>query len=160
MPTNTYTPIASVTLSATASEVVFSGLPQSFRDLIVVVDGTSTTDTGLLIQFNGDTTNANYPYVWMLGNGSTTSSGTATIPTFGDIRTYSNSNIIQIMDYSATDKQKTVLNRGNFAGSTNPFVIAFAGRWANTAAINSIRLAPNGFNFNSGSTLTIYGVIA
>jgi hypothetical protein len=62
------------------------------------------------------------------------------------------------MDYSATDKHKTVLARHNNSAGE---VSMSAGRWASNTAINSISLKvlPSG-SFNSGATFSLYGVIA
>ena len=158
MPTTTYTPIASVTLSASASEVVFSGLPQSFRDLILVVTGTATATMTFGVQFNGDTAN-NYTYVEMTGDGSSasSSSGSLSQALVGRFTTSQSVSTAQIMDYSATDKQKTVLGRG---GASNELVRASASRWANTAAVTSIRVVPLSNSFASGTTFNLFGVIS
>ena len=164
--TNTYTPIASVTLSATASEVVFSGLPQTFRDLIVVVSGTTSRSAfnidGMVIRFNGDT--SNYSLVRMIGSNSGATSDTDSKIGAG----FSGNSagpavaILQVMDYAQTNKHKTVLIRYNTDASyVSGMVTGGAGRWASTAAVTTITLLPEvGPNFNIGSTFTIYGVIA
>ena len=64
---------------------------------------------------------------------------------------------ISIMDYSATDKHKTVLSR---SGQANSAVDAWAGRWANTTGITSFGMAPATGNFQAGSVFSLYGVIA
>jgi len=157
MPTPTYTPLATVTLGASASSVTFSSIPATYRDLILVISATGT-DSAERLRFNGDT-GTNYSYVRMLGNGSTTASASLSGEDY--IRSISFSLetlynvIIQIMDYSATDKHKTTLGRGNNA-STN--TIATAGRWANTDAINSINYSLSSGSFASGSTFSIYGI--
>jgi hypothetical protein len=166
MPTNTYTPLATVTLSGSDSEIVFASIPNTYRDLILVIQAKSATgNPAVTARFNSDNT-ANYPYVRMTGSGSG-SGGSAIITTdtflniaaaFG-INTSGNGHIIaQIMDYSATDKHKTVLVRNGDAGLG---VEAIAGRWANTNAINTIALAnTSSISFASGSTFSLYGVIA
>jgi hypothetical protein len=64
----------------------------------------------------------------------------------------------QIMDYSATDKHKTTLSRGSGAGIN---AIAFAGRWANTAAVTTVSVVyPGGGQFTVGSTFSLYGIEA
>jgi hypothetical protein len=157
MPTNTYTPIASVTLSATASEVVFSGLPQTFRDLILVVDGTGTGTMTFGVQFNGDTA-SNYSYVEMTGDTTANSSaGSLSQALVGRFTTTQSVSIGQVMDYAQTNKHKTVLARG---GPANELVRASASRWANTAAVTAIRVVPLSNSFASGTTMSIYGVIA
>lgn len=161
MPTTTYTPIASVTLSASASEVVFSGLPQTYRDLILVFSGDGTTGGGaaLRLQLNGDTA-TNYFRVGMWGNGSSSGSFTQNNG-YTDIMNFAAGRqlnaILQFMDYSVTDKQKTFLARDNDAGFQ---VVANANRWASTSAITSIRLFASSGSIASGSTFNLFGVIA
>jgi hypothetical protein len=171
MPTNTYTPIASVTLSASASEVVFSGLPQTFRDLIVVAQVRSNraaTDDDLFAQFNSDT-GANYSYVRMVGRSAGASSASningtnqndlGQIPAASSTSGQLANTIFQVMDYAETNKHKTTLTRTNAAGSTD-VTGAHAGRWANTSAISTIRIYPRLGSFIADSTFTVFGVIA
>jgi hypothetical protein len=161
MPIQTYKPLATVTLASSASSVTFSNIPATYRDLILVLSGSASSGTNVQIRFNGDSAN-NYAYVAMFGNGSTTSSftegGISAITQLG-LTTGISNNIVQVMDYSATDKHKTALLRSNGASS---FVQATAGRWASTSAITSMALAPvtGGVTFNSGTTFNLFGVIA
>jgi hypothetical protein len=161
MPTPTYTPLANLTLGSTASSVTFGSIPATYRDLIVVWNGTVTA-SGAQLRFNGDST-SNYSYVSMQGSASGAQSFSGTISfALTTMTGYVSGNrgqvIAQIMDYSATDKHKTVLARhdGNNAAETT----ATASRWANTAAITSVVVVNTGGNFNSGSTFSLYGVIA
>jgi hypothetical protein len=158
MPTPTYTPLATVTLGSSASSVSFASIPASYRDLIVVGDYTGSTVALVLMTFNGDSSNLSA--VEMGANsGSGVFSGTATNINFGAIYGSNKMTLItQIMDYSATDKHKTVLRRGNNAQQSE--LNAAAGRWASTAAITSIALTCNSGTFSSGSTFNLYGVIA
>lgn len=157
MPTPTYDLITSVTLASTSSEVVFSSIPQGYRDLVFVYNGTVSGGAFARMRFNSDG-GFNYGNIQMYGSGSAVSSS---MPGNGDnieiaeFQPTHNLVISQIMDYSATDKHKTVLGRSNNASSN---VQGKAGRWANTAAITSIQILAS--NMLSGSTLSLYGVIA
>jgi hypothetical protein len=107
---------------------------------------------------NGDTTGGNYQGVRMKGNGSSASSNT----NGGSIRweVQATSGLIttlQFMDYSATDKHKTVLVRAN---SANTETEANASRWTSTSAITSIAINFLGTDLNGGSTLSLYGIEA
>jgi hypothetical protein len=160
MPTPTYTPLATVTLGSSASSVTFSSIPATYRDLVMVVNGITTTNANLDIRINGDT-GSNYPEVLMSGDGSSTYSE-ATTRTYlrldynGFIGTTAGHvSIVQFMDYSATDKHKTVLARGNNASNG---VVATAGRWTNTAAVTSIALINT--TFAAGMTVSLYGIVA
>ena len=156
MPTPTYTPLATVTLAGTASSVTFSSIPATYRDLILVTNATAGNNA--FIRYNGDS-GANYTGVRIYGSGSSAASDTSDVNTINTGDLINNQvAIVQIMDYSATDKHKTSLTR-----ITNPtaFVGANAFRWANTAAITSVGLHPAGVNtFAIGSTFNLYGVIA
>jgi hypothetical protein len=158
LPTPTYTPLATVTLGSSASSVTFSSIPATYRDLILVVQGTATGNAVLLTNFNGDT-GSNYTRVFMTGTGTapSTASDTQSSNRIGAFRTDHCNFIHQIMDYSATDKHKTSLTRQNAASFE---VGAFAGRWANTAAITSVVASLSANQFASGCTFSLYGVIA
>jgi hypothetical protein len=65
--------------------------------------------------------------------------------------------MMQIQDYSQTDKHKTSLIRTDLSSLGTQ---AQANRWANTNAITSISLLASGSNFTSGSTFNLFGVIA
>jgi hypothetical protein len=104
----------------------------------------------------------------MEGNGSSAVTGTSTNATDltlggNNSRTDDATNpffIIQLMDYSATDKHKTVLSRKNQAARTT---VAQASRWASTSAINKITVnvtQPDPTNFAVGSTFYLYGIVS
>ena len=160
MPTPTYTPLATVTLGSSASSVTFSSIPATYRDLILVVSApNTTTDTGIRTRFNGDT-GSNYTVVSMRGTGSITQSTSGTNTFANIVDSFVSSGYIgigQIMDYSATDKHKTILVR---KGAAFEDVGALANRWANTEAITTIELSPNLNQFAIGSTFNLFGVIA
>jgi hypothetical protein len=160
MPTPTYDLIASTTLAANATGIVFGSIPQGYRDLVIVANTfTSTGEVG--VQLNGDT-GSNYSTVLMRGGASTTVSSTSFTDTaiwpstqVGSQTGVPNQWSVQIMDYSATDKHKTSLTRFGSAGS---HVQAQANRWANTAAITSITFV--NATYNANSTFSLYGISA
>jgi hypothetical protein len=168
MPTPTYDLIASTTLAASTSSVVFGSLPQTYRDLILVMNGSpSTNDYPTLSSLlNGDS-GANYSRIRMNGTGSGSGGAAATsgltglqlgsLTGIGSSTTSRSHVIANLIDYSATDKQKTALARFSQAGSSVSMV---AGRWANTAAINSIRVFTGNNDFGTGTVMSLYGVIA
>lgn len=162
MPKKTYTQINSVTLAASSSSVSFSSIPQNFRDLVLVINASGTSQTELYVRMNEDTAST-YTAVRMQGNGttnaSTTYSGTGgmRLNGNGDIMTnFSFNAVIQLLDYSATDKHKTLLSRTNSSGGVD----ANAGRWPSTSAITSVRAYPFVGSFNIGTTAVLYGIEA
>lgn len=157
-------PLANLTMGSAAASVTFSSISQSYRDLMLVINATpSSAGDRPMIQLNGDTSSANYSYVYMTGTGSAASSSSGTdvgmyihITGYMFDTTNSGVGIAQLLDYSATDKHKTMLARGNNAGNTST---AVANRWANTAAVTSIKCFNSaGQNFGAGSTFALYGI--
>lgn len=159
--TPTHVLLNQVTLAASASSVTFSSIPQNYSDFTLVFSGTASQRAELGIRINSDS-GTNYPYVIMRGNGTSVSTAASTVETYmfssGRVDSGQSTQIIQFMDYSATDKHKTLLWRDSAA---QEYVTACAGRWANTNAISRIDLSfPFGGTFNSGCTFSLYGVYA
>ncbi len=171
---NTYTQIASTTIgTATSSSVVFSSIPSTYTDLVMVITGNNTaTGYGWGLQYNSDTA-ANYSWTMIEGSGSSATSsrgggaGTTGQSIYfaynqGISNSLSNA-IISIQNYSNTTTYKTGLIRQNNPSSTTfPGLSAVVGMWRNTAAINSITLmVPGaGTTIASGTTLSLYGITA
>jgi hypothetical protein len=160
MPTSTYDLIASNVLSSSASSVTFSSISGSYRDLVVVATPISSSTGGSLnITVNGDT-GSNYSRVLAEANGSSTGSNSGTSTSFfamwnyQEIGTSPSPYILQLLDYSATNKHKTLLVRAN--NPTTALSMA-AGRWANTNAITSITLTGG---FAANSSFYLYGIVA
>lgn len=159
MPTPTYFPLANITLGSSASSVTFSSIPATYRDLVLIYYGLgSTADAGHRVEVNGDTGN-NYSVVRMAGGPSSVVSSSATTNYFPLLYSASPQNgmaILQIMDYSATDKHKTALTRANHISQST--VEALASRWANTAAITSLKILQSSGTLQSGTTIALYGI--
>ena len=164
MPTNTYTALATLTLTGSDSSITFASIPSTYRDLIVVCNfQNSGTASASRLQMNGDT-GGNYNGVWATGTGSAANSSSESNQTsarlfgasVGPANTFSNLGIIQIMDYSATDKHKTVLTRYGAAGTE---VQMTASRYASTSAITSVTVFDIlGQTYQTGSTFSLYGI--
>jgi hypothetical protein len=164
---STLTPIATQTLTSAAATVTFSNIPQTYTDLVIVssLQGSRAIyGADLNTRYNGDS-GTNYSVTRLQGDGSTASSARFTNETAinnagsigGDGSGIYTPNTIHIFNYSNTSVYKTSLCR-----NSHPTVVvqAFVGLWRSTAAITSIAFTGNGYNFNSGSTFTIYGVKA
>ena len=158
MPTPTYIALATTTLGSAASSVTFSSIPGTYRDLVFVMSGTSTTATDVTMQINNNSDNI-YTSVRMLGDGTNASSST-TSGTSGTWLRFSapsviGSNRVQFMDYAQTDKHKTMLIRTD---NSNSLTAARAARWGSTNAITSFKVTSDSGNFSVGSTFSLYGV--
>jgi hypothetical protein len=160
MPTPTYNQIATITLATSSPQMIFDLIPQTYRDLVLIMSTSLTSSATVVFQVNNDTTSANYPNVWMRGDGSSPASGTGLL-SGGRLSTVNYSagpaqTAVNFMDYSLTDKHKTILVRHGLASAES---FACANRWTNTAVINSIAVICAGSTFTTGSTFSLYGVI-
>lgn len=157
MPTSTYIALANTTLGSSASSITFSSIPATYRDLVVVLAGTISASNGVYLRINGDS-GANYTAVYAYGNGTSALSNTQL--NFnglyaGNFTTTLANSVNQIMDYSATDRHKTMIQRGN---DSNTFTIMTGARWANTAAITSVQVMPSSGTLSTGFTACLYGI--
>lgn len=164
MPTPTYTALANITVSGTPSSITFGSIPAtSYRDLVVVSVAAGSTALVPTVRFNGDT-GSNYFFQAMWGTGSSAFATTQSSQTLLRVANNASANVnsflqckFEIMDYSATNKHKTVLSRADNAANATE---AIAGRWANTAAITSIQISASSGTFSAGSTFALYGIVA
>jgi hypothetical protein len=150
------TALASITLQSASASVSFSNIPQNYRDLVFSFNGTGNSSLQVSVEFNNDTAE-NYSRIYIEARGSTGAGPGTDKRWMADVGTSQSNFIFQIIDYSATDKHKTGLVRANDASA---IVWALAGRWSNTAAINSVRLFSTTSAFAAGSTFNLYGRIA
>lgn len=151
----TYFPVATTTLSGGETTVTFSSIPATYRDLVMVIAGTSTTASGLEASINGSS--ADMTTVYMYGDGSNDAAGTANVAIVGQIGSSGGVTVTHFLDYSATDKHKTFLTRGDRAEG---ITVAYANRWAQTAAITSIGMTMQAGSLNSGTIISLYGIEA
>jgi hypothetical protein len=159
---NTYTQIASTTLGSSTQTVTLSSIPSTYTDLIFVVTGAQSSTGSGWLRVNGDT-GTNYSSTGIRGDGSAAASYRRTnessmLLTFSGV-TGSNANwIIQLMNYSNTTTNKSIINRFNSASSET---LSNVGLWRSTSAINSVTIYLDGTaNFTAGSTFSIYGIAA
>ena len=164
----TYTPIATTTLNSDTNNVTFSNIPGTYTDIVVVAflkSNRSATASGIFVYPNGG---VNYvTFTNLTGDG--TSAGASRIPSanaftgFYHEVTAASANdftvaIYHFNNYSNTTTYKTVLYRTNLPSIA---VKAYASRIPTTSAITSLQWSDqNGTGFISGSTFTLYGILA
>lgn len=156
----TYEPIATQTLGSAAASVTFSSIPNTYTDLVLVINGGTAGVTDLCIRFNSDT-GTNYSRTQLRGTGSAADSerntSTSRIVIGSIYTTFTTSAIINIQNYSNTTTYKTAISR---IGQADGYVIASVGLWRSTAAISTVLVNGDGTNLSSGSTFTLYGIKA
>ena len=155
---STYTPIATQTLSSAAASVTFSGIPQTYTDLVCVIDSTNSAgNRSLRVQINGDTA-SNYSSTRLQGDGSSPASAresSQTVMYIGNVTTARTNVTVHFQNYANTTTNKTVLSRYN---APDTVVGTAVGLWRSTAAVTSFVFTLNADNFASGSTFTLYGI--
>lgn len=162
----TYEPIATYTIPTATSSYTFTVIPQTYTDLVIVVNGSNNTGDSEIAIRTGKTsvnTGSIYSTTFLYGAGSS-SGGTSrtTGRTWADAArtdTTMSSSIIHIMNYSNTTTYKTILARGN----NTTLTMATVSTVRDTVEINTVQLAAHydaTFNFTAGTTLTLYGIKA
>ena len=164
MATNTYVPIATTTLSSTVGSYTFTSIPGTYTDLVLVTNLATDSATEFLLRVgNGSIdTGSNYSMTYLLGGGSVASSsrssnGTSTYAGYTSTTALNKMHIFQFMNYSNTTTHKTSLLRYSAADTAATAVVSL---WRSTSAINTIQIIANGNNLTSGSTLSLYGILA
>lgn len=154
-------PLANLTVTGSSTNTVtFSSIDGSYRDLVLVINGTNSVDANLYLRINSDT--ANYAGVLMFGNGSSVGSFTDA-PTgiffnnYARIGTAASQFVLNFMDYSATDKHKTVLASADKSSAATE---RYCYKWGSTSAITNIVCTVTTGNLVAGSTFALYGVSA
>ena len=162
----TYEPISSTTLASASAEVNFTGIPQTFSDLVLIGNvansGSGSTSAVIRLQVGNGSfdTGSNYSTTFLVGEISTVSGVRVTNQTFGYngecLGTLANASPLTIYfnNYSNTVTNKTFLTRH---GSTSR-VEANVTLWRSTSAINQIKVHISGNTFIAGSTFTLYGI--
>ena len=156
----TYEPIVTVTASgSSSSQTVMTSIPQTYTDLILVIQG-GANGTGIYFRVgNGSLdSGSNYSFTKMYGYGSGYGSSRLSNQTkgeFGGSWSVNDNMILHFQNYSNTSTYKTVLGRQNSAVDT---VTASVTMWRSTSAIDQIQILTDGANFGSNTTFTLYGV--
>ncbi len=158
MPTPTFEPLANITLGDAVSSLTFSGINQSYRDLVLLIN---YFGSGAMVQvrFNGDTSGS-YTNVVLGGNGSSAYSysdgAMAGIRMAVNTSTSTSCNIfLNVMDYAVTNKHKSIIARNGRVDNADAGV---SGRWSNFSAITSMTLSAETNSFAVGSTFSLYGI--
>ena len=163
---STYEPIDTQTLASETTSITFSSIAATYTDLriVFVVVKPSATNVGGRIRFNSDT-GSNYSYTWMVGNGTSATSGrgtsTAELELFTGSAVTTTSPQLQIIDIFsyAGSTYKTVLWAESSDKNGSGAVSRNVGLWRNTSAITTIELSDSSArNFGVGTIATLYGI--
>ena len=165
---NTYTLIASNTLSSSAASVTFSAIPNTYTDLILKISVRDTqTGTALNFRLDINSVSADNSRTYILGDGASATSArntantfilgnsmvpaaSATSNTFGNIEVY-------IPNYAGSTVKPVSIFGVSENNATTSYINATAGLHNRTAAISSLYIEAN-TNFVSGSSFFLYGI--
>jgi hypothetical protein len=159
-------PIASVTLTANTGPIIFSNIPQTYQDLMFVVNATAQNGNGFIyVTFNGTYPNT-FSSTYLNGQGSTAGSARVTandkVDFVGSSATIPSTIISHFLNYANTSTNKTFLSRwaGDYNGSG--FTRLIVSLLQQTAGINGIQIntQTGSDKFLPGSTFTLYGIRA
>lgn len=158
--------ISSTVLGSATSTISFTSIDSTYSHL--QIRATFRTNGGGLddarLTFNSDS-GSNYAWHSLYGNGSSVASEASTSQTSIAIRQATGAeagvlvwggNVIDILDYAKTTKNKTVRYLNGLAG-TYPRVRLGSGLWLSTAAITSLSLY-NSNTFMTGTRVSLYGI--
>lgn len=164
MATQTYTQIATTTLTSTSNTVTFSSIPGTFTDLVMLTylkTSAGTIDI-TYAQFNSDS-GSNYSSTRLVGAATVVNSDRQSNGSTGWFIGLSspdefNAGVYQFANYANTTTYKSAISRDSVV--LNQTRIS-AGLWRSTSAITSISIINGNANtFVVGSVLTLYGIKA
>ena len=160
--------IQTVTVGAGGTSTInFTSIPQTYSHLQIRISALKNTFGWTTGRLNGFTTG--YTYHDIRGNGSSANSASGSGAGFdpmymmlnADVSSpglYPLTGIIDILDYSDTNKNKTVRTlSGSDGNATISYLQLISNLSANTAAVTSISIF--GGTFNQYSTISLYGIL-
>jgi hypothetical protein len=157
--------------AGSATNVTFSSISSSYRDLIVRVRGRSQASAAVdsvLLQFNSDT-GANYDYQFWQAFGTTVSAASSFGQTSlsvgqlaGATATANFAGAVDgaIYDYRGTTFDKQLVGSSGVASATSgngTARMSVEGNWRSTSAINAIKVFLGTGPFVNGSIVSLYG---
>lgn len=168
---NTYTLISSSVLTGSQASVVFSSIPSTYTDLVVLISGRTNNAAAwantLDVQFNGDSSSL-YSTTRIIGSGSTVTSGRQSNATYAYILTDPDTNgntadtfaslELYIPNYLSTTSKPFSSFPVAENNTTAAYIEPHAGLYRNTSAITSITLFPQSDSWVSGSSFYLYGI--
>lgn len=163
--------ISEVVTSGSQTSVTFSSIPNTYRDLVLVIRGRGTTSAAVIdmrYQINGDA-GSNYEYQEFRGTDGTTANAQSINQTsafFGYFpaatasANYAGLIDTRFGDYKGTTFFKVALGNTSFSlgnGSFSQGAGVTSSIWINTAAISSLFIFPSLGGFVDGSVVSLYG---
>ena len=167
--TNSYESISTATVgSGGASSVTFSSIPATYKHLQVRYIGRTdwaVSGADFLYSLNSDTTNSNYAYHRLGGDGSAAFAQASTSSRIVGINNGSSAGtsmfgagVMDILDYTDTNKNTTIRNLVGSDRNGSGLVGLYSNLWLNTAAVTTLSLIPENGNWVQYSSFALYGI--
>lgn len=159
----TYETIANTTLTSTSTSVTFSNIPQTYTDLVVVINSKCVSATALDVAWRANSdSGSNYSGTRLLSDSTPYTDRSSNADAGNVVAIWNDWSVVRInfLNYSNTNKYKTALLRSDAKGYA---VYAGVSMWRSTSAISSISfIQPTGQSgqYASGSTFSLYGITA
>lgn len=170
---DTFIKIASVTVgSGGAASIDFTSIPATYTDLLIYTSSKNTSAgavSDMYLTFNNSGGTA-YSERTLFGTGSSALSESFTSQAFIPRAGYStgtafttgafSNNLYYIPNYAGSNNKTLSIDSVMEDNGTGSYMGLFAGLWANTAAITSVKLTPYATigNFAQYSTAILYGI--
>ena len=170
-PSGAYDSIATTTVgSGGTASVTFSSISQTYTHLqirwLMRSNRASGTNDGLQVRFNSDT-GSNYSNHLLYGDGSgayaAAGANTTSMPlgygsSNNNISNTFGAGVIDILDYTNTNKYKTTRFLGGADKNGSGVVSLYSSVWLSTSAVTSITLTPQTDNWVQYSSFALYGI--
>jgi hypothetical protein len=158
--------------SGGSSSITFSSIPQGYAHLqirgISKTDRTNRFGDTFNVRLNSDT-GSNYAWHELYGNGGGTTASAGASATFmrlgrtsavdAAINNIFGVQIIDILDYTDTNKYTTVRSLDGDDLNGEGYVGIWSGLWQSTSAVTSVTLIPNlGTNWVQYTKFALYGI--
>ena len=168
LSTNSFESIATVTVgSGGQSSISFTSIPSTYKHLQLRCFAAGAGSQRFGIRFNGDT-GANYYSHFLYGTGSAAGAGAAasantsnTIGASGGTDTVFGATVTDILDYTNTNKNKTIRSLTGYDGNGNGLAVLYSFLWSNTSTVTSLTLQASetySGNFAQYSSFALYGI--
>lgn len=158
---STYTKVASYTMPSNGNTVTFSSISQAYTDLRLIINGASTTTADFRIRVGNGSADSGTNYFRTYGfaygadqrAGGSIANETSVVST---LFTYNSTIIVEMNSYT-NGYRKTFLARNN---SATDFSFFSSTLWNSTSIINYIQITNPSYNFTTGTTFNLYGILA
>lgn len=165
----TFESIATVNLISNQETIVFSNIPSTYKHLQVrAIIKTASSGDGMRLRYNSDSgSNYSAHIIYSLGSSSGAAALTSSTIAWAGDATYSGTdastfagNVIDILDYSNTNKNKTTIGIAGYDLNGSGEFRFTSSLWMSTSAINSITFY-NGSgvgDFQKYTHFALYGI--